>query len=63
MYGDLQKKGLGKAYMEYLLSNGSRGPALGQWLKQSQVPVAQYTAWKKYEMDAGEVFVAQAARP
>ena len=46
MYGDLLKKGLGKAYMEYLLSNGSRGPALGQWLKQSQVPVAQYTAWK-----------------
>ena len=54
MYGDLQRKGLGKAYMEYLLSNGSRGPALGQWLKQSQVPVSQYTAWKKYEMDAGE---------
>lgn len=25
--------------------------------------MAQYTAWKKYEMDAGEAFVAQAARP
>lgn len=63
MYGDLQKKGLGKSYMEYLLSGGNRVPALGPWLRQSQVRVSEYGKWKKYEMDAGEAFLAQKSRP
>lgn len=63
MFSAIQKKGLSSAFMDFMLNTGNKGPSLSQWLGQNGFTFKDYEAWKKYDMDAGEAFVSQTARP
>ena len=63
MYMDLQKKGLGREFADYMMDGRPKGPSLSQWLGQHKMQREDYERWKLYEMDAGEAFVSQTARP
>ena len=63
MYMDLQKKGLGKEFADYMMDGRPKEPSLSQWLGQHKMQREDYERWKLYEMDAGEAFVSQTARP
>ena len=56
MYQDLQKKGLGREFENYMMDSRAKIPSLGQWLGQHKFKEQDYNRWKKYEMDAGEAF-------
>lgn len=57
------EKGLGKEFADYMMDGRSKGPSLSQWLGQHKMQREDYERWKLYEMDAGEAFVSQTARP
>lgn len=63
MYTDIQKKGLAREYEKYMMYTPPKGPSLGQWLKGKGFNSGDFIRWKRYEMDAGEAFVSQTARP
>lgn len=63
MYTDIQKKGLGREYEKYMMYTTQKGPSLSQWLKQQGFNSGDFVKWKQYEMDAGEAFVTQTAKP
>ena len=52
MYMDLQKKGLGKEFADYMMDGRPKEPSLSQWLGQHKMQREDYERWKLYEMDA-----------
>lgn len=60
LYGDLQKKGNGQAFMDYFMKNNR--DALGSWLKQLGYQKKDYQLWKRYELSAGDVFLTGVAK-
>ena len=54
MYMDLQKKGLGKEFADYMMDGRPKEPSLSQWLGQHKMQREDYERWKLYEMDAVE---------
>ncbi len=63
MFGAIQTKGLLGEFTKFMLYTNNKGPSLSQWLGQKGFTFRDYEEWKKYEMDAGEAFVSQSARP
>lgn len=57
------EKGLGKEFADYMMDGRPKEPSLSQWLGQHKMQREDYERWKLYEMDAGEAFVSQTARP
>lgn len=60
MYETLRKKGKERAFQMYMLKNDRED--LGVWLKQEGFREADYLAWKAYELDSGEAFLAPKGR-
>ena len=56
MYGDIRKKGLEKAYIDFMLNSNGKNASLNNWLRQNRFRGEDYEKWKLYEMDGGEVF-------
>lgn len=59
MYMNLQKKGLEKEFINFMLDSRVKGPSLSQWMRQHDFRGEDYEKWKIYEMDAGEAFLAK----
>lgn len=60
MYGDLQKKGKGQEFIDYMLRN--KVDALGSWLGKQGYQKKDYQAWERYELAAGDAFLTKEAR-
>ena len=57
MYLDVQRKGFGREFEDYLMDSRRNGMSLSLWLKNHSFRGEDYERWKRYEMDAGEAFV------
>lgn len=63
MYSDVKRRGLEKEFTNFIMDLSGKSPSLFQWLDEHEFSIGDYKNWQKYELDAGEAFESQSARP